>query len=143
MQFPDKHCFIAANQDEIRGAFPRSARQIVGEVLAERFLKLNSPEDLLAMPPGRITSGKLAPVVEEIILRDRLTSQTVKASLPETLFQVGSSRLQLIYQVWQGKMIKPEDLKHLKPEEQIDLIQYIVLEVGQTKCGSGLATGKG
>lgn len=120
-------CFVAVNQDEIRGAFFRRTESFLGRELTLDLAKYLTTRDMLALLVNDLPLPQLALFIEEIVLAKRLTPWNFKGTLSEALVKAGSLRLNLITKIWKGGRFEPGELRPLDSQKRLELIRYLLL----------------
>lgn len=123
----EKKGFARANQGKIRDVFFKRCSVLLGEPLSTHIASLLAIEEMLELIIANFPPAKLVNYIEDAILKNRMTQETVKVPISDSFKKVGNYRLTLIDMVWSGKALSFSDLAKLENKDRLEFIKYLIL----------------
>ena len=117
-------CFAQTNQDYIMNIFLRRCFEKLPKRLCN-LLKNTIPTNLmLVLLAEGVPIAVIAEYLEKLIIEHNLGIEELGGTLPGSLVNSGSTKLQYLNKVLSGKGISPEEFRVLNFEDRVNLLKY-------------------
>jgi len=117
-----KDCFLSSNKEKIKEVFIKRSGNMIGREIAGYILPMLSYKDMLNLIIERFPLTKIAKYVEDVILKNYLTSKEV-VRFPDVL-RDKSNILTFIERVWNGEELKNDEIKKIDKKEEF--LKYLI-----------------
>lgn len=123
----NKEYFAEINKELIENAFCSKVKEITGldsaKYISSELQSLGKLDLLIEETPIE----KILDLLENIIIKNRLTSNNIKIQPQSNIKEKASPRLRLILKLFNGEDIGPIDMNSLNNQERYELIRYLFL----------------